>query len=390
MKIHVFDSLFFENQVGHHYNQNKGFEAQIEKRGLETEFYFPENVGQKNAEAFKAKKIFLPENTVEISRDPMDGILDNFFAFNDLHYQSLSRLDKNDFAPNDVIVYHTMAIIHLQGLARWLAEFDPDKMPYVFLLIPNPFTDDVFQPMFTFHCFSQLPNNDKIFLSSDNSDMTSVYQKYTDKTVHNMPIPVFDENSLQKYTSSKLNIKKRIGFLGYGSHDKKGNRFLPSVIRQILEKHDVTFFVQHNPCKPKDVEKYALFKNDERVTVHYGDLEEEEYFDILAGLDITLMPYSPVYYKTSSSGVFVESVAFGKVMVLPGNTWLEKETRRFDAGATFFEHQSVSDIASALDVAIENFDVLSKRSQHASEAFCKYHNVSNFVDEMFKIMNIQT
>ncbi|MCE5318476.1 MAG: hypothetical protein LLG04_14085 [Parachlamydia sp.] len=59
-------------------------------------------------------------------------------------------------------------------------------------------------------------------------------------------------------------------------------------------------------------------------------LSHECYWRELLSCDIVLLPYDPIVYRYSTSGVFVEGIIAGKLPVVREGSWLAYELRRYD------------------------------------------------------------
>ena len=104
--------------------------------------------------------------------------------------------------------------------------------------------------------------------------------------------------------------------------------------------------------------------------------------------DIILLPYSKDFYSICNSGIFSESMALGKVIVLPSETEIKNIADQYQASIQSFEEFSVENIAEALQKTIENFDDLSNKSKEMSPKFLAKHNIKNCFDILFETMNI--
>jgi hypothetical protein len=97
--------------------------------------------------------------------------------------------------------------------------------------------------------------------------------------------------------------------------------------------------------------------------------------------DVTLLDYSPDFYRFSGSGIAWESLASGVPVLAPKGTATSRTLRAFDAGATF----SATDQRAKFRVLEEmkrNYEQHLQRALVAQGKFRAKHGTSQFVDLM--------
>ena len=123
-KIHLFDASL-GCDTGHYENQNRAIVEYLCEKNIDVEVY-----SNKTANIH----IHVPEKCHDIFSISLNQVPSILTRENNLEkaaveisasvYEDLKILDKARFNPNDIILYHTSHICFLDGLLKWLGEFD--------------------------------------------------------------------------------------------------------------------------------------------------------------------------------------------------------------------------------------------------------------------------
>jgi glycosyltransferase involved in cell wall biosynthesis len=102
-----------------------------------------------------------------------------------------------------------------------------------------------------------------------------------------------------------------------------------------------------------------------KLNIIEGGLTTRDYQALLGSIDIMVMPYSQSY-SVSPSGVAVESLMSGCVLVAPAESTMAAMAERFDAGIVTFRHQTAATISDAVNEAVDRFDNLAAKASTAA------------------------
>jgi hypothetical protein len=123
--------------------------------------------------------------------------------------------------------------------------------------------------------------------------------------------------------------------------------------------------------------------NGVQVQTVANPLSEEEYANTLRRADMILLPYDARRYGEATSGVFVESVVFGKLPLVSRGTWMAFELEKFGLNELAIDwndeqlYSLIADLSSRAATA-EKFSQMRK-------AYCQLHNETRYASEMNRI-----
>jgi glycosyltransferase involved in cell wall biosynthesis len=100
--------------------------------------------------------------------------------------------------------------------------------------------------------------------------------------------------------------------------------------------------------------------------VHGTQLSDSEYYDLLASLDVLVLPYGDIY-AYQGSGISAEAAAMGIVQVLPEGCTMAADLAEVGGGYVTYQEASCEAIRRALREALENLPALRRRSRAARE-----------------------
>ena len=382
MKIHVFDNGM-PGKKGHHYNLNKAIGAYCAQHQIPVIFYLLKETEADICAELPVRPIFSNSIYRSTSSDPVCARLEDFFVLNKAFQQDLNKLDRQDFPPDDIILVPTAMQNMLGGLGGWLRGFKPNQRPKVFILLAftNFYSEAVKASNMVYYRYGLAKSMPRkgIRLAASSQKLADFYGKFAGRSVEIVPMP----NKI--YPAKAMGVSPKtfyISVLGY-SRRLKGFHLLPEVIDQLVAKKipfhmDIQWTEEENL---KDI-KTALDQRFDHITLHGGTLSEEAYAQLLTRAHISLLPYNPAHYRYSGSGVFSESMAAGKVLVLPENTWMAQEADKAGHGAILFQKHDADDVTAAILQAMADFPALQKKATEGSSIFNQNHGINHFMTQV--------
>jgi hypothetical protein len=118
------------------------------------------------------------------------------------------------------------------------------------------------------------------------------------------------------------------------------------------------------------------------VDLFIGPSDEVQHHHHLRRSDILLLPYDGLAFQQRTSGVFAESVAFGKVAVAPKGTWMAEQIQAGRGAGTLFEDHSAISIATAVGEAVADLGSLRTQAHGLMEVWRREHSVGKFLERM--------
>jgi hypothetical protein len=115
-------------------------------------------------------------------------------------------------------------------------------------------------------------------------------------------------------------------------------------------------------------------------------LSHAQYWEELGNCDLLLLPYDPVIYRYSTSGIFVEGMIRGKIPLVSAGTWLASELARFDLEALIVDWEDPAFWERCHELAHDP-EIAAKLRQMQS-AYRAFHTLSQFSAKLTSLLNL--
>jgi len=273
-------------------------------------------------------------------------------------------------SPDDHVFLHTFGYRELTALLRWLTEKLPgEPLPYFHLLLrrdPDLLIENYRQYADYFGLLAASPFlREKVRLHTDTHLLSEAFTTVCGVPFDTAPIP-FDQTLLQRSLAARPPRRPgeplAIVYLG-DAREEKGYQHLPQALaypwKDYLSQGRIRFVLQSNFNTPGG-EPGILAASQNLAgflgtTLKNEPLQPAEYYQILAESDVVLIPYSAQRYRYRSSGVLVEAMGAGKIVVTSAESWMS--TQVSPQHAVLFE--TAAGFGPAIAEAIDRFDELS-------------------------------
>lgn len=164
----------------------------------------------------------------------------------------------------------------------------------------------------------------KVYLYTDTMQLKFFLEKASGIKFNFTGVP-----TLEMEESKKDNSELTITYLG-DSRSEKGFTHLPAIVDALKNKEDLhtNFIFQVSGLSKSGAEGQATIRLLEdlkqnlgnRIELRKGNLDSQDYKDILLRSHINLLPYEPDNYIRRSSGIFFENLLFESVPCVPTGT----------------------------------------------------------------------
>ena len=395
MRLFIIDNQL-EKLSGHYYNLARGLQSFGKRNGVETLFYANRNLDPDLATELRARPVFEFTHWHRTSKDPLCGSLEDMLLLGNRFAISCLALNDNNVNYNDVVLMLSTQQNEFYGIGEWLKRVDLRNRPvtvFNFLnenyLIPhkNLVKADI-ACLYRFSYRNLKKNNSRIILTTPSKRISEVLSNIIMGEVKEYPLPKYyfdDEVPNLSKTDNPGNFL-RVSFLG-PYLKRKGAHMLPNIIHlcTYLDR-EVKFFVQFFLYSGVDVckETGSYLISNENVTVCNEALSISKYLKILHETDIVLLPYDPVFYEEHPSGPFSEAVAFGKVVVVPNNTWMSRHVNSGYGGGVTFDEFTPDAIARAIREAVKRYDDLKVRAEASSQSWRQNQSLDAYMRRLFE------
>jgi glycosyltransferase involved in cell wall biosynthesis len=230
---------------------------------------------------------------------------------------------------------------------------------------------------------------------ADNQAQMTYYRRVYGQATRLVPIPVNpwlpDDKELSE-GSARHARSPRIGYFG-DARTTKGFHTLPDIVTKAFGRGVKAHFViqislpREDTCEPlvlAAAENLAtLARREPEITLVQGALQSGEYENLLASVDVVLLPYEPRMYSSATSGLFVDALALGKPVLVPSGTWMADELPRTRGGLEF-RAGDLDDLVLHLDELVKNLREFVDRAHNAAGAWRFSHSADRWVDIVMK------
>jgi glycosyltransferase involved in cell wall biosynthesis len=394
-RLFIFDAGL-RDKKGHNFSLDLGVTFEASRRGFDSQVF-----GYKFCSDQEVLYALHPEPLFELSVydivDVSEDTLKNLSAANDKYYEALCSLDLARFSSNDIFFFHTIHSPNLLGLAKWLHKIAPQIQPRVIVYILYADYIDEQRGHRThrvgiykhfFRSILAIPNL-RLRVLAETRMVQLDLQEFAQHKVR-VEIGPFPAN-YQKLLNRPIRPRTlgsngcRVGYLGQ-SRLRKGILLLPDIISYTCAKRNaVQFTVQVSVTGVAKSEINGFlrpFLENSRVTCIVDQLSDDGFYNCLASCDIILLPYSRGYNR-QGSGILAESIAMGKVLVMPDYCGFREHVDGLGIGCVYFSDWDAECISEALVRAIDELELLAENAATASAKFISLHGPKPFFDMLF-------
>ncbi len=292
----------------------------------------------------------------------------------------------------DHVFIHTLGIEQLEQVLDLLNRCDRKKSPHYHILLRR----DCNEPIVTLAkgiglraCLNRFYGSglwaEVVTFYTDTDELTEQHNAQSPIRFITAPIP-FRHEKLKERSKPRTALDPiHIVYLG-DARPEKGYQHLPELLDALWMSHvrpgKVKFTIQSNYNLPGGepgirearlrLEQYP----SDKVRLLKEPLPPDVYYELLAEADIVVIPYQPDCYAVRSSGVLVESLAAGKPVVVPADTWMAKQVDESRASI----YHSPGEIPDAVNRLLRNLDQFAEaaaqyqiiwRAKHSPDGLVK-------------------
>jgi len=268
----------------------------------------------------------------------------------------LKRIDPRVLDPTTVAVIHTATPTFLDAVAEWFTALPVDRRPRLFMLfqfppdfgLPTGFDR---RPVRTRarEAAAALVAQGAVHFASLSRSLAKLWTDELGQQCDLMPIPVRWPDLSRSLASPE---RLTFGFFG-GLRLVKGARVLSRAIPEFLKRNPDAHFIVHAPPEESDEEAVRLLQGIpqvELVTTTFAS--KQTYFSQFLRAGCILIPYDPAAYAVRMSGVFVEALGMGRLIVTTKGTSMAEALQSWPRSAAIVaESYTVESVLQGLDMA---------------------------------------
>jgi glycosyltransferase involved in cell wall biosynthesis len=191
-------------------------------------------------------------------------------------------------------------------------------------------------------------------------------------TVSVTPIPFVGGYLTEPRSAERFDKTITAGFVGQ-TRIGRGAHLIPEIAARTVQAYpeQLHWRVQFEHGRMRHFSDQVVKLSDAltaagKLEIVEAGLPSSDYQALLRSIDIMVLPYGRAY-ASSPSGVAVESLMSGCVLVVPEESTMADMAERFGAGVVTFPKRKVAAIATAVNEAVEWFDELRALALAAAE-----------------------
>ncbi|NGX59023.1 MAG: hypothetical protein KR126chlam3_00167 [Chlamydiae bacterium] len=217
----------------------------------------------------------------------------------------------------------------------------------------------------------------KLVLLTDSDLLMKSWQKACKRPVHLVPIPH------TVHMMSPPTIWKEDKCLCWWPGEPRKAKGL-STIQQLCTLHD--------PISSKmklilsEETPIASMKQSLTLTLISGRLSRADYLHWLHKCDVVFLPYDPKIYANGTSGIFVEAICAGKMVLVKDKSWLAYELKRFELDQLIVDWENPY-FFSHLNTLRDDSSI-KKKLEKMRKAYRNFHSVESFAKTLKVILEL--
>lgn len=330
-------------------------------------------------------------------------ILLKFIQLNPKTFQeSLENTFNNlQITPEDHIFIHTLGIEQLEELLYLLQKQNVAQMPKYHIMLRRDIDDSLVknaQGIGIKACLNEFYQSQffpqKVRFYTDTPQLVDRYNSLSPIEFIEIPVPFRQEKLSEYLFTKKENKPLHLVYLG-DARIEKGYLHLPNIIKDLWKDYLVTkklrIMIQSN-FNINSGEKGILSSRltleqypESMVKIIKNAMTTEEYYQLLMSADLLVIPYDNKSYRHRTSGVLTESLAAGKPVIVPANTWLASQID--DTRGEVYTHPQ--EISKKIIKVINNIEQYKKNAQTFSVNWCQKHSPDSLMNRLFSPSSFQ-
>jgi len=370
---------FFVHTVGHHSNLNQGFDRFLRAQGWSVKI-----LGNRYANRHALRAVRAHGLIRSPAYDNFQPILGSFLERSGDLYADLRLLDFIAHSRDNVVLFHTLTVFELGGIARWYEGLPSATRPHLILFLQLPpsygprdaVVDADLIRYAAKHVIASLAGMDRVVVCASSAQIAALFAlDGWAPAVVPMPIAWGAARPARPHGDGLV-----FGYLG-SARREKGFHLLADAIADVLSRtHDLDFLIQCPPNRDLTHDLRRLREMHPRVQIRDApDLSNDEYYATFADIDAVLAPYDPAVYGQRTSMISVQAIGMGKGIILTPGTWHETLLHDADGAGVVMEDFSAPALARAIVIYAERRDTWPAKLAAAQRQVRRSYNVAAFM-----------
>ncbi|MGI0480059.1 glycosyltransferase [Geminocystis sp. CENA526] len=328
-------------------------------------------------------------------------ILTKFIKVNHQTFRESLEVTLNSLqlTSEDHIFIHTLSIEQLEELLYLLQSQNLAQIPKYHIMLRRDVDDCLVknaQGIGIKACLTQFYQcqfySQKVRFYTDTPQLIDRYNSLSPIRFIEIPVPFRQEKLAENKVEKEANQSLHLVYLG-DARIEKGYLYLPNIVKDLYKDYLATkklrITIQSNfniSSGENGILKSRLILEqypEDMVKIIKNAMKTEEYYQLLMSADLLVIPYDNNSYRHRTSGVLTESLAGGKPVIVPANTWLASQID--DTRGVIYYHPQ--DISKKIIQVINNIHDYQKNAQAFSVNWCQKHSPDTLMDCLLSPVN---
>lgn len=383
---------------GHYFNHDFQLVREAQRRGLGVSLYGRRSATVGACGDVPVVPVFRDDIFKEVATDPLVWPLENFQALNADFLEDLNGIDPATLSAADLVYFPNLLQNQVLAVAHWLRRLPAGRRPAVAVMfrylnhamdyVQKRQNKEMIMLQYRFAVRELRAAQPRSLVCADTRELAQAYQQITGVPVVELPNPMDVSDLLGTQPSRPAAAAPVVVYQGHTS-PLRGFHFLPEIIERCsrlrprpqfvvqLQNRESAVAMQLGPA----VQRLEAMPAGQ-VRIVPGALAPADYFDLLGQADVVLLPYTPTFYGSGSSGVFTEAASLGKVVVVAAGTVPARQGREYGMGIVVAPAWTAAAMAEAVATALERLPELRAQSQAAAPRFRRENCAGAFWDQL--------
>ncbi|GGF38219.1 hypothetical protein GCM10011611_50730 [Aliidongia dinghuensis] len=308
----------------------------------------------------------------------------------------LSACEQLALGPDDHALVHTIGVDELDALVDMLGTLDR-PWPWIHLQLVRRVEElgagrpRERRPEAVLARLLEGPAAGRIRFYSDTAELAEIYRCLIDRPVGVLPIAFRHDLILAAVAAAPARVPGTpitVGYLG-NARLEKGFQHLPDLVEQVTGRLGWAGRVRFRFQSPFNIPsgepgigaaraRLGAFPVD-LVALDDRVLTTEQYYEMLAELDVLVLPYDGQRYDIRSSGILVQARVAGKPMVAPEGSWIARQVPA-PAGEAF---RGPGDLADALARLLRRYEAARAAAAADALVWRAEQSPERYLDHLF-------
>ena len=372
------------HQSGHYFNELLGYQTAARAMGLTHRLIVPWTIDSRLAQLLSADRALDPlPLTLGVDAEPT---VDRLMAVADAprKLESLwASLEAQNLTHNDIIVFPGGLPILISGIGSWLAHRSAKRRPGVFFRILEIGHQNPAAILFRIACANLRTQSgqERVFLLADDRHLAGLVSRICARRTFAMSVPKY-LGAADASGCSKEPAEPTV-YVHLNWRSRPLIKELANIIRSITTGvPGVRFIIK--PTKPLPIEAQETFYSQiaSLAEILPEEQQPDDYLANFSKCTVVLLAYEPQAYASNTSGVFVEAASFGKPVVVPGGTWMERQMMEGRGAGTIFGKPDAKTVAAALLEALRNSKRLGAIARSLAPEVRNRNSIRQYVEKI--------